>query len=878
MSQEEIVRRNLELLVPEGGALRDRAEVLAGSAADLVGDTVREVQLSFELEQRARAAGALEDLLAHHLRAWLGDGSFLSVPRPRSGLQAAWHTLIDLRSDDRDLPGVPAPGEPVEEVVLRLVAALEDLDHDPAQLELWRARLEHARGGARAGEEAYREQLARTPSSGPGSRAFAELALGVAEALVDQGALRAAADLLAELPDPGGGAAGRSIAELGELLALLLGEREPTVEDSAPLRELPASLRVLGEDWPPAASWLKAAEPLPAGQAPWSPLGPEELVLERRALGAAVLAVFTHGRGEAPRAVHLDVAPGLRGRVDAWLVDGEDACCDPRRPEHALVLEARRQRVHGTPPREALSERALALALQPLLDDDGEVFGWVHLEWDHHLVPADAVLGAVAGAWRSRLLVGGGAPSENGAVGSAVLSGDGEESGSPGERRLCAGTFGALVEACGMKLRLRRWWGFLVREGQPEQVAEGGEGLPGRDESPGGGRALERCLATGGVVRQDDPDARLTLHAASASCIVLPLLEAERVQGLLVVESERRRDFRPADVELHAELARRFSPALTLARFRAWHLERYGHDLHLDSSRPSSWGRLERLAAAARSSAPVVLCGPEGAGKAVLARWLHWCRGRGEQSLEVLGGEAALEDCGGREAFASRIRRDRGGLLIDSPEQLDPGLQEVLMQFLEGELQGSSAEARARVVLTTRRPLAESVAAGELRPDLAARLDRLQLHVPGLRDRREELPALVEFLAARLSAEEGLRAPRLEDEAIALLWRQDWSGNLRELEALVFKVVLLHPGETVDAEAVHAVAREFHLQLRERLPSRRPRREDLEQALRTTRKGTGRPNKRRAALYLGWDPDTLVLRMEDAGLVGPALDEVLGAT
>jgi len=91
-------------------------------------------------------------------------------------------------------------------------------------------------------------------------------------------------------------------------------------------------------------------------------------------------------------------------------------------------------------------------------------------------------------------------------------------------------------------------------------------------------------------------------------------------------------------------------------------------------------------------------------------------------------------------------------------------------------------------------------------------------------------------------------------------------------------VVLLHPGETVDAEAVHAVAREFHLQLRERLPSRRPRREDLEQALRTTRKGTGRPNKRRAALYLGWDPDTLVLRMEDAGLVGPALDEVLGAT
>lgn len=879
-ARDEALRRNLELLVPEGGGLRERAGAVAESAADLLRDgepaVVREVQLSFDLEVRARAAGALEDLLAHHLRAIHGGRSFLTLPRPRAGLQAAWGTLVDLRVDDPELPGVPGPGEGALAVAARLCAGLHRLDHDPQLLELWAARLEHARGGARAGERAFRERLEATPSSGPGSRTFHDLALGVAESLLDRGAVREAAELVRALPQRREGAAARRLDELDRLLALLLGEREPDdgPEAGGEERELPSALVALREDWPAARAALSGRPASTVAPVAWSPLPVGQLVEDRRELGALTLAILALDAGRTPRALHVDTAPALRGRIDSWLGEGEDACCDPLRPEHALVLEARAQRLHGAPPPAVLGARARAAALVPVLDDEGEAAGWVHLEWAHHLVPDPETLRAVAEAWRPLVLRARRREADDGAGGDLVR----ERAGCGLEERdarLCGATFEALAAACGMKLRLRRWWGFVVEGDEVHRVASGGEGLPGDEEQRGGGRALERCLATTGVVRHDEPDPRLSLHAASNSGVVLPLLDAGRVRGMFAVESERRRDFRGADVEAHAELARRFAPALALARFRAWHIERYGHDLHLDASHAPARARVERLAAAARSSAPVVLCGPAGAGKGVLARWVHWNRGRGEQTLEQLRAGVDLVGEDEREAFAARLARDRGGLVIDSPERLAAGLQEELLRFLEGEVPGVGPEVRGRLVLTTRRPLAESVLEGELRPELAARLDRLQVHLPGLRDRRRELPGLVRFLAARLASEEGVRPPEPDDEALALLWRQDWPGNLRELEALVFKLVLLHPGEAVGVDAVRAVAGEFQLQLRERLPSRRPRREDLVQALRTTRKGTGRPNKRRAALYLGWDPDTLVLRMEDAGLTGEALDELL---
>jgi DNA-binding NtrC family response regulator len=116
----------------------------------------------------------------------------------------------------------------------------------------------------------------------------------------------------------------------------------------------------------------------------------------------------------------------------------------------------------------------------------------------------------------------------------------------------------------------------------------------------------------------------------------------------------------------------------------------------------------------------------------------------------------------------------------------------------------------------------------------------------------------------------------LTDEALALLWRQAWPGNLRQLESLVYKLVLLYRGQTVGKYEILEMSQRFALGIRPRLSSRQPRREDLLQALDYTRTSGGRTNKTRAALYMGWDPDTLVARLQDLEIDPGEPDKPMG--
>jgi DNA-binding NtrC family response regulator len=160
-----------------------------------------------------------------------------------------------------------------------------------------------------------------------------------------------------------------------------------------------------------------------------------------------------------------------------------------------------------------------------------------------------------------------------------------------------------------------------------------------------------------------------------------------------------------------------------------------------------------------------------------------------------------------------------------------------------------------------------------LRPDLLAALDCWHYVLDPLAHRRSEIPALSQFFVERAAREEGLPVPCLADDARALLWRQSWPGNLRELEQLANRVVLLNARRQLTAEDLAEVITRSGKEVVPRLPSRHPLRPDLEAALQSTQTSGGRTNKKRAALYLGWDPDTLVLRLREAGL---GLDVVMG--
>jgi transcriptional regulator with GAF, ATPase, and Fis domain len=433
----------------------------------------------------------------------------------------------------------------------------------------------------------------------------------------------------------------------------------------------------------------------------------------------------------------------------------------------------------------------------------------------------------------------------------------------------CARVFGDLVASIGFKLHQRLWSGFSLESEGPVCVAHGGEGVGFERDVAGRGRALARAVATGGCVTFDAPDERLSLHAQACSGFVVPLRVEDRACGFLCFESSRRRDFKAKDVEACTRAAEQAGLALRVAQMCAWHADRFRFEPWFDVAREDFRAFASHLLVAARSRSTVVLTGPSGVGKLVLARWIHFESADPAAAFKVhtCGSESGDVQAALRACLQSACG---GTLVLDDVDQLSPAWQEELLRALEGvERAGDAALERnlpARIVATTRVDPLAAKDAGRLRADLAARLDRLTLIVPALRERREEIPALVTAMAARFAEEEDRALPRFDDETIALLWRQPWNENLRGLENVVYKLVLLHGGEEVRTEHVAALRRRFGLELVRKLPSRHPDRRDIVAALRSTRLAGGRVNKTRAAIYLGWDPDTLVARMASEGV------------
>jgi len=338
------------------------------------------------------------------------------------------------------------------------------------------------------------------------------------------------------------------------------------------------------------------------------------------------------------------------------------------------------------------------------------------------------------------------------------------------------------------------------------------------------------------------------------------------VVGLVCIESTRRKDLGEALERRLVERAAGLADALVVARFRAWHVERFGFDVHFDVRGQACADLFRDVLAAARARASVVIAGPPGSGKQVIARWVHFEGGR-DGPLHVVSCRFRPADRRLFEREAPELAR-RGTLLLDGLDRLPRRHQRELVEHLTRH----SADPRGddpdgpRWMATMQDSPADVFASGRLLPDLARRLERLQILAPSLARRREELPDLLSVLLERFAREEGVRAPILDDSAIAMLWRQPWEGNVRELENQAYQLVVQHMGESLDAAALEGIACHQGRELLRRLPSRNPDPECIRSALRSTRTRRGSINKTRAALYLGWDPDTLVARMKDLGL------------
>jgi two-component system nitrogen regulation response regulator NtrX len=165
---------------------------------------------------------------------------------------------------------------------------------------------------------------------------------------------------------------------------------------------------------------------------------------------------------------------------------------------------------------------------------------------------------------------------------------------------------------------------------------------------------------------------------------------------------------------------------------------------------------------------------------------------------------------------ASERRRGRfelaheGTLFLDEVADLGAEAQAKLLRALESgvvERLGGSGPipVDVRVITATNRDLRQEVQAGRFREDLLFRLDVVEVHMPALRERLDDVPLLVEHALERLRRRHGLPPPRLSQEALQALARYPWPGNVRELMNVVERLAILHSGSSVGAAEVGRV-------------------------------------------------------------------------
>jgi len=235
---------------------------------------------------------------------------------------------------------------------------------------------------------------------------------------------------------------------------------------------------------------------------------------------------------------------------------------------------------------------------------------------------------------------------------------------------------------------------------------------------------------------------------------------------------------------------------------------------------------LKALEKAAGSAIPVLVEGESGVGKELIARAIHGsgvrrakpfvavnCGALPENLIEsILFGHEKGAFTGATEKHIGKFAEADGGtLFLDEVSELPGPAQVKLLRALqEGEVEPvggrKSVKVDVRIVSATNRDLIADVKAGHFRDDLFYRLHVFPITVPPLRSRRDDIPELARHFLTRIAAEEGKRVRAISAEGMALLMAYRWPGNVRQLENVIFRAVVLADGEEVGVDEFPQVA------------------------------------------------------------------------
>jgi DNA-binding NtrC family response regulator len=241
--------------------------------------------------------------------------------------------------------------------------------------------------------------------------------------------------------------------------------------------------------------------------------------------------------------------------------------------------------------------------------------------------------------------------------------------------------------------------------------------------------------------------------------------------------------------------------------------------LQLIGTSAASMAVRDEIEYASRCDAKVLITGESGVGKEIVARLIHAASDRRHYPLVTVNCAALTETLLETELFG-HVRgsftgafRDRTGVLeqahrgtvfMDEIGETTPRMQGLLLRFLEtGEIQRVGSDrtegrVNVRVIAATNRNLIEAVAARTFRDDLYYRLNVIQLHMPPLRERAEDIPAMLSHFFSMYAAENQVPNPTISADAMALLVSYKWPGNVRELKNVVERLVVRSRNASID--------------------------------------------------------------------------------
>jgi transcriptional regulator with PAS, ATPase and Fis domain len=214
---------------------------------------------------------------------------------------------------------------------------------------------------------------------------------------------------------------------------------------------------------------------------------------------------------------------------------------------------------------------------------------------------------------------------------------------------------------------------------------------------------------------------------------------------------------------------------------------------------------------AARSDVKVLITGESGVGKEIIARLIHQRSRRASTPLVAVNcagiPDSLLESAlfGHEKGSFTGAHRDRQGLLeianggtifLDEIGEMSLRMQALLLRFLEnGELQRLGSDrvqqrVDVRVLAATNRQLMDRIRAGDFREDLYYRLNVIHISIPPLRERREDVPGLLQYFLDTYAAQHGSHRPEVAPETLEQLVRYDWPGNVRELKNVAERLIV----------------------------------------------------------------------------------------